>query len=126
MAPLVVFGVVELAVAALTGWLMVATVTIPDTLRAHGVTHLGRIRQAHLDLLFMGVILTAVGAAVPDVPTWIAVLLVVGAYGQPVTFLPLAFRASIQRATAFRALEGLLFVGTSVGWVALAVLVLAR
>ncbi len=82
MPLLVKFGICELAIAALSGWAMVAVVERPEALRRHGLRHLGRIRQAHLDLLFMGAILTAVGAAVPNVPTWIGALLVTGAYLQ--------------------------------------------
>ncbi|GAT06876.1 hypothetical protein H7I77_13260 [Mycolicibacterium novocastrense] len=126
MPVLVQFGVIELAVAVLSGWLMIATVEMPDTLRKRGITHLHRIRQAHLDLLFMGVILVAVGAAVRDMPPWIVALIVAGAYGQPLTFLPLAFRASIQQAPAYRVLEAALFSATSVGWVAVGVVVLTR
>lgn len=44
MTALVKFGMLELAVAVLSGWLMVATVEMPDALRQHGVIHLKRIR----------------------------------------------------------------------------------
>lgn len=74
----------------------------------------------------MGVILLAAGAAVRDVPPWIVALIVAGAYGQPLTFLPLAYRASIQQAVVYRVLATALFTATSVGWVGLAVTVLTR
>lgn len=87
-------GICELTIAALSGWAMVATVERPDALKRLGLRHLGRIRQAHLDLLFMGTILTAVGVAVASVPTWVGVLLILGAFGQPLRFLPLAAKAT--------------------------------
>jgi hypothetical protein len=105
---------------------MVAVAEAPDVLRRHGIQHLGRIRQAHLDLLFMGAILTAVGAAVIAIPTWIGVLLVVGAYLQPLMFLPLAVRAELRDRFAYRTFNSALFVGFSLAWVALAVTVLSR
>lgn len=119
-------GVCELAVAALTGWAMVATVANPDALTRLGIRHHRRIRQCHLDLLFMGTILTAVGTAVDGIPTWVASLLVLGALVQPMMFLPLAFDADIERAPAYRAANAAVFTGTSVAWVALFVIVLDR
>jgi hypothetical protein len=62
-------GIVELTVGVLSGWLMVLTIESPGLLRRAGMRHLGRIRQAHLDLLFQGVILVAVGLAVDPLPT---------------------------------------------------------
>jgi hypothetical protein len=120
-------GVCELTVAALSGWLMVATVERPEALKRLGLRHLGRIRQAHLDLLFMGTILTAVGVAVDPIPAWVGVLLVLGAFVQPLMFLPLAFDAQLARSSAlYRTLNTTIFVGFSAGWVALAVTVLSR
>jgi hypothetical protein len=120
-------GVCELTVAALSGWAMVATIEKPTVLERLGVRHLGRIRQAHLDLLMMGTILTAVGIAVNPLPAWIGVLLAVGACVVPTMFALLAFDASLQRAsTAYRAVNTVVLVGFSVGWVALAAVVVTR
>jgi hypothetical protein len=58
MALLVKLGICELAVAALSGWAMVLMVERPETLKRAGFRHLGRIRQAHLDLIFMGTIVS--------------------------------------------------------------------
>jgi hypothetical protein len=125
MALLVKLGICELAVAVLSGWAMVATIEWPEALKRAGFRHLGRIRQAHLDLLFMGTIVTVVGLAV-DPPTWVAILLVSGAFVQPLTFLPLGVRPELAQTLAFRGFSTLLFMATSVAWVALAVVVLLR
>lgn len=118
-------GICELVVAALSGWAMVATLERPEALKRIGLRHLGRIRQAHLDLLLMGTILTAVGVAVDPIPTWVAALLVLGAFVQPLMFLPLAVNADLARgSTLYRALNTTVFVAFSVGWIALAAVVL--
>jgi hypothetical protein len=120
-------GICELTVAALSGWVMVATVERPEALKRVGLRHLGRIRQAHLDLLFMGTILTAVGIAVGSVPAWVGGLLVLGAFVQPLMFLPLAVNAELVRSSiAYRVVNTTVLVGFSVGWVGLAIVVLSR
>jgi len=120
-------GICELTVAALSGWVMVATVERPDALKRIGLRHLGRIRQAHLDLLFMGTILTAVGIAVGSIPAWVGALLVLGAFVQPLMFVPLAVNAELVRSSSvYRVLNTTVLVGFSIGWVGLAIVVLSR
>lgn len=120
-------GICELTVAALSGWAMVATVERPEALKRFGLRHLGRIRQAHLDLLFMGTILTAVGIAVAAIPTWVGALLVLGAFVQPLMFLPLAVNAELVRSSSvYRVLNTTVLVGFSIGWIGLAIVVLSR
>lgn len=126
MALLVKLGVCELALAALSGWAMVLVVTWPEVLKRAGFRQLGRIRQAHLDLLFMGTIVTVVGLAVRPIPLWVGVLLVFGAFLQPLMFVPLAVRPEIGEVPAFRGFNGLLFSASSVAWVSLAVIALSR
>lgn len=126
MALLVKLGICELAVAALSGWAMVAIVEWPEALKRAGFRHLGRIRQAHLDLLFMGTIVTVVGLAVNPVPTWVAALLVFGAFLQPLMFLPLGVRPELAQTLAYRGFTGLLFSASSVAWVSLALISLSR
>lgn len=123
---LVKLGICELAVAALSGWAMVAIVEWPEALKRAGFRHLGRIRQAHLDLLFMGTIVTVVGLAVNPVPTWVAALLVFGAFLQPLMFLPLGVRPELAQTLAYRGFTGLLFSASSVAWVSLALISLSR
>jgi hydroxylaminobenzene mutase len=127
VALLVKLGICELAAGALSGWAMVAMVDQPEALKRLGVRQLGRIRQTHLDLLMQGTILTAVGAAVTSVPTWIGVLLVIGAFVAPLTLGVLAFRPDLQKgSTAYRGLNTAVLAGFTVAWVALAVTVISR
>jgi hypothetical protein len=126
MALLVKLGLCELAFGALSGWAMVAMVERPELLQRLGFRHLGRIRQAHLDLIFMGTIVTVVGLAVDPVPTWVAILLVLGAFVQPLMFLPLAVSRELGDQRLYKGLGGLLFGTTSIAWVALAAIALSR
>jgi hypothetical protein len=126
VALLVKLGICELALAALSGWAMVAIVEWPEALKRAGFRHLSRIRQAHLDLIFMGTIVTVVGLAVNPVPTWVAALLVLGAFLQPLMFLPLGVRPELAQKLAYRGFSGLLFSASSVAWVSLAIIALSR
>lgn len=127
MPLLVKLGICELAAGVLSGWAMVAIVEMPEALKRRGVRQLGRIRQTHLDLLMQGTILVAIGAAVASVPTWIGILLVLGAYVAPLTLGVLAFRPELQKGSfVYRGLNTAVLVGFTVAWVALAVTVLSR
>jgi hypothetical protein len=120
-------GVVELAVGVLSGWVMVMTLEAPDVLRRLGVRQMGRIRQAHLDLLMQGTILIAVGVAVDPLPTWIGVLLVVGAFLAPPLLGVLAVRPDLrERSVGYKAINTVVLLGFSVGWVALAITAVGR
>jgi hypothetical protein len=126
MEPLVKIGICELAAAALSGWAMVVSVERPDWFQRLGIRHLHRIRQAHLDAIFMGLILVAIGLAVQPIPSWIAVLLVGGAILQPLLFLPLAVTSEAQESLPYQVVAGAFFVGFSVAWVALVIEILGR
>ncbi|HEY1355374.1 MAG TPA: hypothetical protein VGF09_03580 [Solirubrobacterales bacterium] len=127
MPLLVKLGICELAVGVLSGWAMIAMVEEPEGLKRLGVRQLHRIRQTHLDLLMQGTILIAVGAAVASVPTWIGILLVLGAYVAPLTLGVLAFRPGLQKGSmVYRGLDTVVLTGFTVAWVALAVTVLSR
>jgi hydroxylaminobenzene mutase len=120
-------GIYELTVGVLSGWVMVMTIENPELLRRAGVRHLARIRQAHLDLLMQGVILIAVGFAVDPLPTWIGFLLVLGAFLAPLLLGVLAFDSELQKgSSAYRAINTLVLVGFTIGWVALAITAAGR
>lgn len=121
METLVKLGLVELAVGGLTGWAMVLQVEHGDWLKRHGVRAPARIRQWHLDYILMGLILVAVGLAVPDLPGWIAVAVAFGAWVNPTLFLPLAFRPEVQGRLWYRALTIVSFVAMSGGLLAVAI-----
>jgi hydroxylaminobenzene mutase len=106
---------------------MIAMVDRPEALKRLGVIQLGRIRQTHLDLLMQGTILAVVGVAVTSVPTWIGILLVLGAYLAPLTLGVLAFCPGLQKdSIAYRGLNTAMLAGFTVAWIALAVTVLSR
>lgn len=127
MPLLVKLGICELAVGVLSGWAMVALVESPEALKRRGVRRLARIRQTHLDLLMQGTILAVVGIAVASVPTWIGVLLVLGAYVAPLTLGVLAFYPDWQKESiVYRGLNTAVLTGFTVAWVALAITVLSR
>lgn len=113
-------GAIELAVGALSGWVVwIATDT--DWLKRIGVRSPRRIFQAHLDLIVMGVILIAVGTAAPDFPKPWSVFLVVGAWTNALLFLPAAW--SDKKPTDLKAIvaQAVSFSLVSVGTVAFAV-----
>ena len=118
---LVKLGLVELAVGGLTGWAMVLQVEKGDWLKRMGVRAPARIRQWHLDYILMGLILVAVGLAVPGLPWPIAAAVGFGAWVNPTLFLPLAFRPEVQGALWYRAITIVSFVAMSGGLVAVAV-----
>lgn len=125
MPTLVNIGLFELAFGAVSGWAMVLVVEHGAWLRRHGVQAPARIRQAHLDYILMGVILIAVGLALPDIPTAIAVPVVFGTIVNPTLFVPLAFAPDVQGRLAYRAVTAVSFVALSGGLVAAAIYALS-
>jgi hypothetical protein len=115
-------GLIELALGGLLGWAMVAREERPKWLRRIGVVAPQRIRQVHLDYVMMGLILIAVGLAIPDLPTAIAVPLVFGTFVNPLLFVPLAFDPEAKERAWYRALAVVSFLGVSGGLVAAAIL----
>ena len=87
----------------------------PDFLRRIGVVAPQRIRQVHLDYVMMGLILIAVGLAIPDLPTAIAIPLVFGTIVNPFLFVPLAFDPDVERRTWYRALAVVSFLVSAAG-----------
>lgn len=120
-------GIVELTVGVLSGWLMVLMIESPELLLRMGVRHPGRIRQAHLDVLFQGVILVAIGLAVDPLPSWIGILLVQGAFLAPLLLGILAFNGKLQKGSnPYRAINGVVLLAFTIGWVALAITAIGR
>jgi cell division protein FtsW (lipid II flippase) len=117
MSTLVKVGLCELAFGALTGWVVVLRTEYPDVLKRIGVESPRRILQAHLDWIIMGIILIAVGVALPDLPTWLAWVLGFGAIVNASLFVPLAFRESFSTALPYRIITLVSFTAMSVGTV---------
>jgi len=106
-------GLVELAIGGLLGWAMVVRDERPEWLRRIGVVAPHRIRQVHLDYVMMGLILIAVGLAVPDLPTAVAAALVFGTFVNPFLFVPLAFDPDAEKRLWYRAIAVVSFVAMS-------------
>ncbi len=118
-------GVLQLASAALLGWPITLWRTKPELIRKAGVVAPRRLMQLHLDQVMMGLILLAVATAFPELPTAIAIPLLIGTTLNPLLFLPLAFRPAWDEALVYRAVTGFSFIATSAALVALAAWVLA-
>jgi hydroxylaminobenzene mutase len=114
-------GLVELALGGLLGWAMVVREEKREWLHRIGVVAPQRIRQVHLDYVMMGLILIAVGLAVPDLPTAVAVPLVFGTAVNPFLFVPLAFDPEVEKHLWYRLLAVVSFLGVSGGLVGAAI-----
>lgn len=121
MSLLGTLGIWSLALGGVSGWLVAASIDRPALLRAIGVRHPPRIRQAHLDWIMMGLLLLVVDVAVAAVPDWIVGLVAFGTVVNPLLFLPLARSADASDGLVYRAITVASFVALSVGLVALAV-----
>jgi F420-0:gamma-glutamyl ligase-like protein len=114
-------GLAELALGGLLGWAMVVREERREWLQRLGVVAPQRIRQVHLDYVMMGLILIAVGLAIPDLSTAIAVPLVFGTLVNPFLFVPLAFDPDVEKRPSYRVLALVSFLGVSGGLLAAAV-----
>jgi hypothetical protein len=119
-------GVVELAAAALSGWVYALAKYDAERARALGIKSPARIRQWHLDLAALGTATTALGLAVPDAPKTVQRALIAGAWSNAMMFLPLAFRPEAMQNPAYRRLGIASFVTTSVGFSGMAISALRR
>lgn len=118
-------GALQLASAALLGWLIALDRADPERVRRLGIVRPRRLMQLHLDQVMMGVILLSIAAAFPAVPGWIVVPLLIGTTVNPLLFLPLAFRPALDEHLGYRAITVLSFLAATIGFVGLAVWVLA-
>ena len=114
-------GLIELALGGLLGWAMVVREERPEWLKRIGVVAPARIRQVHLDYVMMGLILIAVGLAIPSLPTAIGVALVFGTAVNPFLFVPLAFDPEVERRGWYRVLATVSFLAVSGGLLAAAI-----
>ncbi|HSP36139.1 MAG TPA: hypothetical protein VLR26_00110 [Frankiaceae bacterium] len=117
---LVVSGLTELALGALSGWVYTVAVKRPDLLRRIGIGSPARIRQWHLDLGMLGAYSVVCGLAVPDAPRSVTLALGVGAWTNAMSFLPLAFDEELVNRPAYLVPVVGSFVATSVGFTGMA------
>jgi hypothetical protein len=100
---LVVAGLTELALGALTGWPMALAVSRPQDLAKLGIRSGPRLRQWHLDLVMLGGLTAAAPSFVPDVPRTVAVPLAAGAWVNANAFGVLAFRPELKDHPVYKA-----------------------
>jgi len=117
---LVVSGLTELALGALTGWPMALSVARPQDLTKVGIQSSARLRQWHLDLIMLGSLTALSSRLVPQPPRAVAVPLAVGAWTNANAFGVLAFRPELKEHPAYKAGVIASFASTSWGFTGLA------
>ncbi len=115
-------GLIEIAIGALLGWLMVIREQKPEWLKRIGMVRTHRILQIHLDFVLMGLILIAVGLVVGDPPPALQFMLIFGTVVNPLLFAPLAFDPDFDRKLWYRIFSVISFLAVSGGLVWAAVL----
>jgi len=117
---LVVSGLTELALGALTGWPMALAVSRPEDLPKIGIRSRARLRQWHLDLIMLGALTAAAPQFVPDLPRKVGVPLAAGAWVNANAFGVLAFRPDLIDHRLYKAGVGASFASASWGFTGLA------
>lgn len=123
---LVASGLAQVALGALVGFPYAVATYRPELLGGRHVPAPHRIRQLHLDLIMMGGLVTATGAALPRLPRTVTVPLAVGCWTNALAFAPPAVRPATAHSPTFRALVTASFVVTSTSWVAVAAVAIGR
>jgi hypothetical protein len=123
---LVVSGLTQIALGALTGIPYAIATYKPELLDKLRIQAPHRVRQLHLDLIMMGGLVTATGTAFPRLPRAVAVPLAVGCWTNALAFAPPAFTSSVEKSRAFRAVVAASFMATTASWVAVAAIALNR
>ena len=118
-------GLVSLALAGLSGWLVLATTEQPEWFRSRGIPAPRRFLQLHLDWVMMGLILLAVDLVVPERPGWITGALAFGLIMNPLLFVPLAWGRQHSRHPLYKVVALASFTATSGGLTALAIYAIA-
>ena len=120
MEGMVVAGLTELALGALTGWPMSLAVTRPDDLARLGIRSGARLRQWHLDLIMLGSLTAMAPRLVPDPPAAVAIPLTVGAWTNANAFGVLAFRPELKDHPVYKTAVVGSFVSATWGFTGLA------
>jgi hypothetical protein len=130
MNGLVAAGLAEVALGAVLGFPYALTVKGSEQSRrlmtALEIKHPRRVRPVHLDLIIMGILLTAAGAAVPALPLTPAFAVAIGRWTNALVFVPLIFDERLQSTRLFRVITAASFTAVSTGWVWIASIALGR
>ncbi|HWG09305.1 MAG TPA: hypothetical protein VN672_09885 [Solirubrobacteraceae bacterium] len=114
---LVVSGLAELALGALTGWPYALAIADPARAQALGIRSTARMRQWHLDLIALGGLTVLAGTALPDMPARVRWPLGVGAWTNAMSFGVLVAAPDAKDKPLYRAGVLASFVATSTGFV---------
>jgi hypothetical protein len=123
---LILSGVAEIALGALTGWPYALLISDPGRARALGIRSGHRLRQWHLDLIALGALSVLAGTAIPDLPRHAAWPLGVGAWTNANAFGLLAFRPDAKDHPVYRAAVSGSFAAVTLGWISVARIVARR
>ena len=122
MPPLLTsLGLVSLALAGLSGWLVLAITEKPEWFLNRGISAPRRFLQLHLDWVMMGLILIAVDQAVPARPAWITAALAFGTMVNPLLFVPVAWGPAAKENALYKVVVVISFLSVSIGLPALAI-----
>lgn len=116
---LMLSGLTELAVGALTGWPYALAIADPERARRLGIRSVARLRQSHLDLIALGSISILASVAIPDRPKRTSALLTLGSWTNAMSFGVLVIRPGLSDHPAYRASVGGSFAIASAGFVGL-------
>ncbi len=108
-------GLISLVAGAWSGFALLVAVDKPELLKKVGVVDPTRVRQVHLDWIVMGVVSIATGLAVPDLPTVIGVLVLLGVVVNPASFIPMAFSRTVAGTRWFQTVSMISFIALCVG-----------
>ncbi|HET9103802.1 MAG TPA: hypothetical protein VFN55_10655 [Solirubrobacteraceae bacterium] len=116
---LMLSGLTELALGALTGWPYALAIADPDRARRLGIRSVGRLRQWHLDLIALGSISVLASLAIPNRPKRTSATLTLGSWTNAMSFGVLVLRPGLSDHPVYRAGVGGSFAITSAGFVGL-------
>jgi hypothetical protein len=117
---LVVSGLAELALGALTGWPYAIAIADPQRARSLGIRSTARMRQWHLDLIALGGLTVLAGTALPGMPARARWPLGIGAWTNAMSFGVLVVAPDAKDHPVYRAGVIGSFITTSTGFVGLA------
>jgi hypothetical protein len=117
---LVISGLAELALGALTGWPYALAIADPQRAKALGIRSTARMRQWHLDLIALGGLTVLAGTALPGMPARVRWPLGVGAWTNAMSFGVLVLAPDVRDHPVYRAGVIGSFVTTSTGFLGMA------